>query len=234
MGISNFFDKNKAPSGLDAVRTTFKAVASSFVEERTQRYPDHGPLFHQALATLAVVHDAIEKSLPWMVECTKQTSMRESLKQVGVMDFQPVMKSLTISPVKRLQMFFCINQLQVINSNMDPDGRNGDRHSGWTALLMEGACDLYAESTDVLDKVSNLFDTALLAEGLRGSDPQVVWNRCARYILDKELDTEELLSDSLSGTMLHQQIMASVNLSMKHFGSDSMLTNWGDQLIQRM
>lgn len=131
-----FRGAQRNPSSLDAVRTAMKAVLNTFVSERLQRYPDGRQTFETARAHLTIGHFACEQVLVQMVNNNAKTDM-----------FRPILDGIASAPFRHLQLFFCVQQLQLVNLLWT---ENADLSQGWPALMAEGACDMYSQSCQIV------------------------------------------------------------------------------------
>ncbi len=109
----------------------------TFVEERTERFPDAPqllPFFRLGRAHLAIVHD----------RCEAFVRLLEAKESVPF--FQCVCAGLQRSPLRQTQRFCCV--LQLIHAH-DEYLRGALRQTSWFHLITEGACDIYGQSYDL-------------------------------------------------------------------------------------
>ena len=130
-----------APTPLSAVRTAFKAVIATFVDERVRRFPDSGQMFRLAQGYLVLGHHACEEAVTGLCSTTN-AEIREN--------WDPYARALLASPFRHLQILFCLQQLQLANTLFTD---NADFNSGWASLLAEGACDLYSQPTSIVQEI---------------------------------------------------------------------------------
>lgn len=126
-----------ATDSWQSVRDFAKSVLGTFVEERTQRFPDKPellPFLRLGRAHLAIVHD----------QCEAFLRLLEG-KETGPF-FGCVCAALQRSPVRQAQRFFCV--LQMIHAH-DEYLRGALRQPSWFHLIAEGACDIYGQSFDL-------------------------------------------------------------------------------------
>lgn len=142
MGFLDLFrGSSKAFGELNAVRAGVKASLSTFVSERLQRYPDGRQMFEEARAHLIIGHYACEQTLAAMV---KNTDM-----------FGHILKGINSAPFRHLQLFFCMQQLQLVNLLWAEDA---DFSQGWPALMAEGACDMYSQPCQLVADILSCVD----------------------------------------------------------------------------
>jgi hypothetical protein len=132
---------NKEPTPLSAVRTAFKAVAATFVEERVRRFPDSEPMFRLAKGYLVLGHHACEMAINDLFT-TGDTQTQRS--------WEPYANALLASPFRNMQILFCLQQLQLANSLF---ADKADFSADWASLMAEGACDLYSQPWSIVQEL---------------------------------------------------------------------------------
>ncbi len=132
---------NKEPTPLSAVRTAFKAVIATFVEERVRRFPDSEPMFRVAKGYLILGHHACEMAISDLF-ASGDTQIQRSV--------EPYANALLASPFRNTQILFCLQQLQIANSVFTD---NADFSAGWASLMAEGACDLYSQPWSIVPEL---------------------------------------------------------------------------------
>jgi hypothetical protein len=172
MGLFDLFrSAPKKQTAMDAVHSGVKAVLSTFVSERLSRYPDQKQAFESARAHLILGHRSCECTLQHLQETSSQSDM-----------FGPLLEALATSPFRNLQVFFCTQQLVMINLFL---AKNADFSHGPAALMAEGACDMYSQPfqfvEDVLGCVSQQPD----------ADPKERFINCAHKIQASKLGIAE-------------------------------------------
>ena len=190
------------PTPLSAVRTAFKAVIATFVEERLRRFPDSGEMFRLAQGYLVLGHHACEEAVTGLCSTTNADT-REA--------WDPYARALLASPFRHLQILFCLQQLQLANDFFTDDADFG---SGWASLLAEGACDLYSQPASIVQELMRR-----VAER-PNANRQMRFMNCADQIQQELIGYENRGGCTLVTDMMLRDSVRSYFLNLAEVGKD--------------